>query len=239
VLGYVMKQGGWPRPPIVLGFILGKIMETAMNISVQTHGAGSFTRPIVLIIIVLVVITVIFAVRGRLGGPQASAKQEIAGAEGGRQCPSISLPIAVFMMIAFVYAYAESTAWKFGPSIFPQTAVTVGFLLAGIVVFQDIRALRRLRAGTAAADVLRPDRPYLLLGVKFMAWMFGIVAGTLVLGQYVALLLFAALYLKIWGKYGWRLITPYVIASGVFLYTLFNVIVPVMWHESPFYALFN
>ena len=129
--------------------------------------------------------------------------------------------------------------WKFGPSVFPQTAVVTGFLLAAMVLFQDIRALRQLRAGTAAANVLRPDRPYLLLGVKFMAWMFGIVGVTLVLGQYVTLLVFVALYLKIWGDFGWRVITPYVIASGVFLYMLFNVIVPVMWHESPFYALFN
>ena len=155
------------------------------------------------------------------------------------QCPAISLPIAVFIMIAFVYAFVEATAWKFGPRVFPHTAVITGFLLAAMVVFKDIQALRQLRAGTAAADVLRPDRPFLLLGVKFMAWIFAVVGVTLILGQYVTLLLFVALYLKIWGKFGWRLITVYTGACATFLYVLFNVIVPVMWHESPFYSLFN
>ena len=239
VLGYVMKQGGWPRPPIVLGFILGKIMETAMNISVQTHGAGSFTRPIVLIIMVLVVVTVMFAVRGRLGRVQSAGGAQIEGAEGGRQCPAISLPIAIFMLITFVYAFVEATEWRFGPRIFPHSVVIVGFVLASMVVLRDIQALRQLRAGTAAPDVLRPDRRYLLLGVKFMAWMFAIVAVTLVLGQYVTLLLFVVLYLKIWGNFEWRLIAAYTAASALFLYVLFNLIVPVMWHESPFYALFN
>jgi hypothetical protein len=239
VLGYVMKQGGWPRPPIVLGFILGKIMENAMNLSVQVHGMGSFTRPIVLIITVLVVITVIFAVRGRLGRVKGAVGQTITGQEGGRQCPAVSLPIAAFMLILFVYAFVEATAWKFGPRVFPHSVIVVGVLLASMVVLRDIQALRQLRAGTAAPDVLRPDHTDLLLGVRFIAWLFGIVGATLILGQYVALLLFVALYLKVWGKFGWRLIAVYTGASATFLYVLFNMIVPVMWHESPFYSLFN
>lgn len=239
VLGYAMKQGGWPRPPIVLGFILGKIMETAMNISVQIHAWGSFTRPIVMIIMVLVGVTVFFAVRGRKERAPGGGGKSIPGEEGGRQCPALSLPIALFIMIAFVYAFVEATAWKFGPRVFPHTVVIVGFLLASMVVFKDIQALRQLRAGTAAADVLRPDWHFLLLGVKFMAWIFAIVGVTLILGQYVTLLLFVAAYLKVWGKFGWRLIAVYTGACATFLYVLFNVIVPVMWHESPFYSLFN
>ena len=38
-------------------------MEEALNIAMQTHGTGSFTRPIVLIIMVLVIVTIISAVR--------------------------------------------------------------------------------------------------------------------------------------------------------------------------------
>ncbi|HEX9583820.1 MAG TPA: tripartite tricarboxylate transporter permease, partial [Gammaproteobacteria bacterium] len=33
LLGYLMKQGGLPRPPVILGFILGPIMENALFIT--------------------------------------------------------------------------------------------------------------------------------------------------------------------------------------------------------------
>ena len=237
VLGYAMKQGGWPRPPVVLGFILGKIMETAMNISIQTHGSGSFTRPIVLIIVVLTVITLIFAVRGRLG--RVTTGKGVAGEEGGRQCPAISLPIAGLLLVVFAYAFWEAAGLRLSPRMFPHTVVIAGFVLAAIVLLHDVVGLGRLRAGTAAAGLLHPDWPYLRLGVKFLAWLFAVVLCTMVLGQFMTLLLFVALYLRIWGGFGWRLIAPYVLASAVFLYVLFNMIVPVLWYESPFFSLFN
>ena len=65
-IGYFMKLGGWPRPPIVLGFVLGKIMEEALVLSNQTHGWGSVTRPIVLIIIVLTLLTIFVSIRQQI-----------------------------------------------------------------------------------------------------------------------------------------------------------------------------
>ena len=59
------------------------------------------------------------------------------------------------------------------------------------------------------------------------------------LGQFVALLLFVVLYLKFWGKFGWRMITLYTVLSAVMLYTLFNMVVPVLWYESPFYSFMS
>ncbi len=94
VIGYFMKLGGWPRPPIVLGFVLGKIMEEAMALSMQTHGWGSFTRPIVLVIIALTVITVVMTVRKQRAkrreeekaGPKSPSETGVAE-EGGKLCP--------------------------------------------------------------------------------------------------------------------------------------------------------
>ncbi len=48
-----------------------------------------------------------------------------------------------------------------------------------------------------------------------------------------------AVHLALWAKVNWRLIVVYTVASGVFLYGLFNWLVPVQWHESPFFSLFS
>jgi len=58
-------------------------------------------------------------------------------------------------------------------------------------------------------------------------------------GQYMALLAFVALYLRLWAGVAWWLTGVYTLASAVMLYVLFNLVVPVMWHESPFFSLFN
>ena len=38
VLGWALKHFKWPRPPLVLGFILGSILERYMFISIQRYG---------------------------------------------------------------------------------------------------------------------------------------------------------------------------------------------------------
>ena len=48
VLGWVMKQLKWPRPPLILGFVLGDIIERYLFISIQRYGIDWFSRPIVI-----------------------------------------------------------------------------------------------------------------------------------------------------------------------------------------------
>ena len=60
-------------------------MEEAMNLAMQTHGYGSFTRPIVLVIAVLVIITLISAVRKQNQKRKLApvVKKEIASRNAG------------------------------------------------------------------------------------------------------------------------------------------------------------
>jgi hypothetical protein len=235
-----MKQGGWPRPPIVLGYVLGKIMEEAMVLSMQTHKWGSFTRPIVLIIIALIALTVYFAVRNQhRTKEEATTAAARPGEEGGKEVPALSLPIGVIVTAIFVYAFWEAQPWTFTVKLFPQAVAAVGFVLAFGTIIRDARLSSALRAGTAPDAVLPPDKPYLLRGAYFIAWMFGVLFVTLLLGQFVTLLLFVVLYLWIWGGFGWRMIGVYTAASAAFLYVLFNEIVPVAWHESPFFSIMD
>jgi TctA family transporter len=245
VLGYIMKQGGWPRPPLVLGLILGKIMETALNLAVQTHGAASFTRPIVMIISVLVVVTVVFAVRGqrrkRRAPPVVAAESDIKiqGVEGSTQMPAVSLPLAFVALVMFCYGYYESIPWKPAPQMFPQAIAIVAVILTLVVIYQDFRGLKQIKSGTAPEGVLRADLRELGRGFYFLTWTLGILLATLVLGQFVSLLLFVVLYLKFWGKFGWRMITIYTALCAAMLYILFNMVVPVLWYEAPFFSFMN
>ena len=47
IVGFIMKRGGWPRPPLILALILGSIMENAFQISMGAHDGAHVTRDLV------------------------------------------------------------------------------------------------------------------------------------------------------------------------------------------------
>jgi TctA family transporter len=59
-LGYFMRTAGWPRPPLLLGLVLGPIAERYMWTSVQLYGVGFLFRPGAMIIFALLVCSVAY-----------------------------------------------------------------------------------------------------------------------------------------------------------------------------------
>jgi TctA family transporter len=58
VVGYFMVLWGWPRPPLILGLILGRIAENYLWISTQAYGAKWLLFPSVLSLIALTVVVI-------------------------------------------------------------------------------------------------------------------------------------------------------------------------------------
>ena len=53
IVGWIMKRLGWPRPPLVLGLVIGGIFERYLFISTELYGVGWLLRPVVLVILCL------------------------------------------------------------------------------------------------------------------------------------------------------------------------------------------
>ena len=81
VLAWFMKQAGWPRPPLVLGLVLGPIIGKYLFISNMAYGGISWlTRPGVILILLAMVISIIYGlVQGghSLSGHSESDKHEV------------------------------------------------------------------------------------------------------------------------------------------------------------------
>ena len=58
LLGYLMVRCNWPRSPLVLGFVLGKIAENNFYISTIRYGASWLRRPVVLILMILTLVVI-------------------------------------------------------------------------------------------------------------------------------------------------------------------------------------
>ncbi len=60
-LGWWMKRSGWPRPPRLLGFVLGGIIERYLFISVKAYGAAWPLRPLVLVIFLITAVMLAYS----------------------------------------------------------------------------------------------------------------------------------------------------------------------------------
>ena len=68
VIGYFMVKYGWPRPPLILGLILGKIAENYLWISTAAYGVKWLLFPTVLGLIAITVFAVAYpTIKERMG----------------------------------------------------------------------------------------------------------------------------------------------------------------------------
>lgn len=56
VIGLVMIHHNWPRPPMVLGLVLGLLIERNLFISYRIYGFWFLLRPIVMVVIVIILV---------------------------------------------------------------------------------------------------------------------------------------------------------------------------------------
>lgn len=69
VLGYVLVLLDWPRPPLVLAFVLGKFAENYLWLAQQVYGFTWLSRPIVVAILLMMVAYLVYVVKQRRSQP--------------------------------------------------------------------------------------------------------------------------------------------------------------------------
>ena len=79
LLGYFMRRYGYPRPAMILGLVLGDLMEKYLYRSVASYGFSWLSRPAVIVLLLLAGMSLFFTLRGRI---KASAKAEEKASPG-------------------------------------------------------------------------------------------------------------------------------------------------------------
>lgn len=236
-LGYLMKLGGWPRPPVILAFILGSLMENSFLLSWKIHeGLGWLDRPIVVVILCLVAATLYYSVRRNRQGQRAATEGETAVANavhatGGESAdPLASLLVGTVFAGFFLAAIGPLFEWPALVMAFPLIAIMPGILLTMSVVTRDLLTYpsvgKMLRGVTARDDVRR--------GAAFLAYCLLMITTAMLVGQKIALTALVAVYLVRWGGFGWRVVVPYTLAAAVILIGFYDRIVHIFWLKPLF-----
>jgi putative tricarboxylic transport membrane protein len=62
IAAWFLKHAGWPRPPILVGFVLGVPAERYLGISYGRYGFEWLERPLVITLGVLIVVVILFGI---------------------------------------------------------------------------------------------------------------------------------------------------------------------------------
>src|SRR5262249_26254564 len=85
VVGYVMVRIDWPRPPLILGLVLGRLTEKNLFTSYQAYGIDLLGRPVVIVVLVIGLGIVLWPVWQRLRARGAPEGATSAGPSGRLQ----------------------------------------------------------------------------------------------------------------------------------------------------------
>jgi len=233
VVGFLMKRGGWPRPPVILALVLGGILEGSFQISMRVHqGVGWLGRPIVILLILVIVLTLVFAARG-------IARQKLSGkpaaGEAAERNPAVSLPFSVTLFVLFVWAGYSSLGWPPPVRQLPLVICIPGALLSFVVVVRDLIHLLETKqaAGTWKGTLKKAYADaWLAEALPFFGYLCAILVLTLLVGQKIAMPLFIGLYLWRWGHYRKRFALSYALAGWAILVFFYDQVMGLLFHPS-------
>ena len=174
VLGMLMKRYRWPRPPLLIGFILGPIIETNITDSVARYDwVGTFTRPLFIVLVLLAIAMGALFTRFMSGGMSTPGQEEDGAPSGVTPPPAGAAPDAparrrwrwreehLFTLGAIVllsYAIAEAVGYSFfgiweapGFSFFGRWfPISLSVIGLGLCLVQFIREGR----GSETGDIM-------------------------------------------------------------------------------------
>jgi TctA family transporter len=80
VLGYFMRRFAYPRPAMILGLVLGDLMEKYLYRSVASYGFSWLARPAVIVLLILAALSFGMTVRSRLRSSRKDPSSSLSGA---------------------------------------------------------------------------------------------------------------------------------------------------------------
>ncbi len=205
VLGVLMKRFGWPRPALLIGYVLAPQAETYFYQALQFNGWSFLGRPGVIALGVMTLASVWFGLRNRVdeSAPTDDAEQH-ADKLSNKTSRLPQLAFGAGIAAIFLLAAEDSLNHEFLAQIFPLSVALIGLLMSAILLPQ----LWFSKAGHNAhcdneltGDHVGQDGMGNLWGG--LAWITGLVAMTALVGFYLALLIFFPVFLRLRAQAGW------------------------------------
>ncbi|HKY08009.1 MAG TPA: tripartite tricarboxylate transporter permease, partial [Candidatus Binatia bacterium] len=229
-LGWMMEKLDWPRPPVLLGLVLGPLAENRLFLSTDNYGLAWTSRPGVVAIFLLTLFGIFYPiVKSRLDARKKAAAEGIE-AKSDAVTPRRSLHFgtaALFTLTVIVVlsvALWQSRNFGFRAGLFPWVIGTPTLIFAFLQLARDLTTAKSPEAGShaelAAGLVVRRT-------ISIILWIVGCFLGIWLLGFAYAVPLVVLVYLKFAGRESWTMTALVTFFSWLFFWALFEKILNV------------
>jgi hypothetical protein len=228
LLGWIMARLSWPRPPLLLGLVLGPLAENKLFLSTDNYGAAWLLRPGVVVMFAIIAVGLLAPVwtarrRRRRGPPVIVVRAEPTTAPPGGLRLDGATAFSGAIVLLFALALWESR--DFGPraGLFPWA---IGIPTLALAVVQVVRDATGRRSGIALdAAASGADLPPGVEARRTLAiggWILGGFAAIWLLGFAAGTLVTTVLYLAVGARERWPVTVALGLLGLAFVHGLFE-----------------
>jgi TctA family transporter len=205
-LGYLMKQLGYSRSALLIGFVLGAVLEKNLFLARQLDGPYFFLQPVPF---VLVVITIGFLayniwaisrnalrVKKTPGDP---GQGKLAAGRDKSYTDQGSSPELYFIVTAglfFIAAFLAALSYEFIPASTPVFILIPLLILTGVQINRTRIAVKSRRASGELTESTTAQNSQLIKAMEFVAWTVLLLVLIIVAGHYAGVAAFMFILLK-------------------------------------------
>jgi len=255
VLGWIMKRLAWPRPPLVVGLVIGAIFERYLYISTSLYGIGwlwhaSFTigvfgMSIPISVVLIVLILVAWALYRPLSEIMRSIIAELrhVGSRPFRISASAAFTVAIILFIGA--AILLSTNWPAVAKPVPLTACGMALTAAALNLVNELFGKEQTVRGNVDGGVAAvghgpiADKNYGMSGATirrqatiYFVWLAGLMALVAAVGFIPAIAIFIFAYMHLGFKESPASAAVYAVATAWLCWGLFHKLLAVAWPQS-------
>ncbi|MGY6549111.1 MAG: tripartite tricarboxylate transporter permease [Roseinatronobacter sp.] len=226
VLGVYMRRFGWPRPALLIGFVLATQAETYLYQAVQFYGWNFLTRTGVMIIMGITAGSIWLGLRARVS--DASPAEILALEPRGTGTGPVAnirarAPQIVFATLAlafFAMGIQDALQQSFLGQVFPLIMASVGAFFTVLVIALLVLGKPDHAIAADSEHEVRSGETPLSSAVIAMAWVAALVALSALFGFVIAMVLFFVAFLKLRAQASWLLTLALTAGCTGFVLTL-------------------
>jgi TctA family transporter len=233
-LGWALETFDWPRPPLILGLVLGPLAENRLFLSTDNYGMAWLLRPAVLVILALTVIGASYPfvkalilkrnqVKAEPAAPKVAIRKKIE--------PRFSWEAAftLFIVVAFLLALWQSRTFDFRSGLFPW-AIGIPVLALAIMQFlKDLLGLEAKKEDDAQEDAGKgvPAKLAYRRTAGIWGWIIGYFAVIWLLGFTIGGPVCTFIHIKIASREKWPISLALTATAWAVIYGAFDRILHV------------
>ncbi|MFL4979826.1 MAG: tripartite tricarboxylate transporter permease [Xanthobacteraceae bacterium] len=244
VVGWLMKQFKWPRPPLILGVVLGDAIERYLFISIERYGVSWFARPVVAVLFAMAIVGLLRPLLQdirRQGGPLRMLSSFRA--------PTfhVSQLFTIFMLAVIAIMVTTALQWDFSAKVVPLVVGIIAFAMAALSLINDMcrkpaavheegvgeqaqhEVGARIHMDLTSDTAHLPVRTIAVRAAWFFGYLIAFMAVMAVIGLIPTVAIFVVFFMRFEGQERWSLVIPYAAILVLGIYIAFDVFMAVPW----------